>query len=100
MTTFSQPEISCTSSRKKYVLLPGSSFPFIAAYISAAVMPSYSMESKRKETICFGVIFRSHISFSISIFKMVDLPERRIPVRIFTNGVSTYAMSLSIYVFL
>ena len=36
-------------------------------------------------------------NFSMSIFSIVDLPERRIPVSTFTKGVSAYAMILSTY---
>ena len=40
---------------------------------------------------------RSVFSFSIIILNMVDLPHRRTPVRIFTKGVSVYAIILSTY---
>ena len=40
----------------------------------------------------------SLFSLSIIILSSVDFPQRRTPVSIFTNGVSTYAMILSAYI--
>ena len=37
-------------------------------------------------------MLRSVFNFSIIIFKIVDFPQRRTPVRIFTKGVSVYAI--------
>ena len=44
-----------------------------------------------------GTLYSS-FSLSIIIFSIVDFPQRRTPVSIFTNGVFTYAIILSVYI--